>query len=214
MGNGPQKKNKNIYLPFSTCFKQKTPSEGTRSWQTSRDFVSWKLFGSRHDAMDGRCGTVRGFLMSSQNVGVFTNAKCGIVTRGSGVPSVNQKNWGTSLRMTTFTTKWQAKGRNKMRLENQPVICFFFILGKMKQPPLWKSKWRPFTKLLAGLQDDEWIPRILDPTCPGQSLVMDFVEKWGWNETYPPEHSRLDHLKTTQLLRKIIFHPRHVWGPC
>ena len=27
-------------------------------------------------------------------------------------------------------------------------------------------------------------------------LVIDFVEKWEWNETYPPENSRLDHLKT------------------
>lgn len=93
-----------------------------------------------------------------------------------------------------------------MRVENQPVICSVKIYSGEDEPtrswPPCGSPSQDLSHILAGLQDDQWIPRILDPTCPGQSLVIDFVETWEWNETYPPENSRLDHLKTHPIAKE------------
>ena len=74
---------------------------------------------------------------------------------------------------------------NKMRVENQPVICSVKIyLGKMNQ------------------QEVDHLVEVQVKTFHTSWLVIDFVEKWEWNETYPPENSRLDHLKNHPIAKE------------
>ena len=126
MGKGPPEEETTTYIflfqhvswVFGVLVIHDFTMKQEQFWHTSRDLASWKLFGARHDAMDGRRVKVHRGLMTSSPCRCFHQSEVWNCHERIG-GSVNKKNWGT-LRMTTFTN---GRNNNEASAPTSDMFC-------------------------------------------------------------------------------------------